>query len=102
MIQSIEIIIKSGINYLLNVLIDYEKKVCYKDNKEYKVTDEFLDEIIRTIRTWKKEYGNDNLIDSEEFKIIIGIPGEDDVIHGKGVFPENYAHLKELIGDLHD
>ena len=103
MIKTIEIIIQNNISKKMHALILYPLNICYKNNKEYKVTNEFLENIIRTIRTWKNEYGNhSNLIDSEEFNIIIETKDTKETYHGKGLYPENYDYLKNLLGELHD
>ena len=62
---------------------------------------EWKERFLRTIRSWKKEYGVLNGIDQEEFKITI-ISNKEEVIHGKGVFPNNYQELMELLGELND
>ena len=103
MIETIEIIIQNSLNEETHAIILYSENICYKNNKEYKVTNEFLESIIRTIRTWKNEYGNSSkLIDSEEFNIIVKEKEKKETFHGKGIYPENYDYLKELLGELHD
>ena len=102
MIETIEIMIQNGPIQSLYALIVYPRNICYKDNKKYIVTDDFLKEITRTIRLWKNEYGTSNIIDDEEFKVIVKTKEKEETFHGKGIFPNNYEHLKEVLGDLYD
>lgn len=102
MIETIEIMIHNDPIESLYSLIVFPRNICYKDNKKYTVTDQFLKEIIRTIRLWKNEYGTSKTIDSEEFTIVVKTKEKEEKFHGKGIFPDNYEHLKELLGDLHD
>ena len=95
MIQTVEVIIKNGLT-TLNTLLVYEKHILYINNKKYQVTDSFIEALLDIIYAWKKEYGTDNNIDSEEFTVIVKSKDGTDTFHGKGVFPHNYDSLKEL------
>lgn len=101
MIKAIEIIIKSGVNITYNCIISYTNKTCYLNDKKYEVTDEFLNTLKNTILYWKNEYGTSNKIDAEEFTIIVYSEDGEDKYHGKGIYPNNYSLLKEMLGDLH-
>ena len=102
MIDFIEIKIQNNLSNFLDVLIINSKNICYKNNKKYNVTDEFLKDIISTICLWKNEYGSDSKIDSEEFTITVKTDIKEEKFHGKGIFPNNYEHLKELLVMLND
>ena len=102
MIQTIEIMIKMGINNIINAIIVYPKNICYLNNVKYEVDDDFLDDIAGTIALWRNEYGYDENIDSEEFTIIVTTDEGKETMHGKGIYPHNYEYLKELLGDLND
>ena len=100
MIRTIEIIRNNGLIQKTNLILIYELNVCYLDNKKYQVSDEFKKDLVRTIRTWKTEYGQAKGIDAEEFKITVTTDKGKDVMHGKGIYPDNYEHLIKLIGDI--
>lgn len=100
MIQTIEVIIKSGPIEEVNALILYEKNICYINNKKYQITEDFKKEFLETIYSWKNEYGNDKNIDSEEFLLTVKTKEKKETFHGKGIFPHNYEYLKELLGDI--
>ena len=102
MIQTIEIIVRSGIQQTINALVVYPKNICYINNKKYQVTDAFMEELIQTICLWKPEYGTDEMMDSEEFLVKVKSTDGVEQFHGKGIFPHNYAVLKELLGDADD
>ena len=103
MIETMEIIIKNGPVNLIHALIFFSENICYKNKKKFNVSNEFLDNLTRTIRLWKNEYGSNNrVIDSEEFKVIVQTKDKKEIFHGKGLFPDNYISFKELLGDIHD
>ncbi len=102
MVDTIEIIISSGLEEIFNVLFIYSQNICYINNKKYTVTTDYMDNILSIIKLWKHEYGYSNIIDSGEFKIIITYNGNEEVFHGKGVFPNNYSNLISLLGELYD
>ena len=62
-------------------------------NNEKIVSKEEINNLLRIIRLWKKEYGTSDGLDLEEFYINV----DGDVMHGKGVFPNNYHELKDWI-----
>ena len=62
-------------------------------NNEKEISKEEINNLLRIIRLWKKEYGTGNGLDLEEFYINV----DGDVMHGKGVFPSNYHELKEWV-----
>ena len=100
MIKAIEIIINNGSINETNYMISYTNKVCYQNDKKYEVTDSFLDELKNTILYWKKEYGSNNIIDAEEFTVIVYSNDGEDKFHGKGIYPNNYEIFKRLLGDI--
>ena len=101
MINTIEININSGLNEIFHALIIYPRNICYINRKKYILSQEYLEELIRIIRTWENEYGNSKNIDDEEFQIIIKTKKEQEIFHGKGKYPENYICFKDLIGGIY-
>ena len=102
MIQTIEVIIKNGIDVKTNALIVYAKNICYINDKKYQVSDSFMEELLQTLYPWHNEYGYDDNIDSEEFLVTIKSTDGKETFHGKGYYPHNYENFKELLGDVHD
>ena len=100
MIDAIEIKINSGSYNRINALIDYNNKKCYMNNKTYKVDNTFLEELKKILYTFKKEYGSINAIDIEEFEIIVTNKNHKDRYHGKGIYPNNYKDLINLLERL--
>jgi len=101
MIKTIEILITSGPSELYNVLILPSKNIMYLNNKKYDTTEDFINKLIRIIYLWKEEYGSDNKIDTEEFKITITSKDSIDSFHGKGNYPNNYSLLKDLLDEIY-
>lgn len=99
MIKAIEIIISSGINSN-KYLISYTNKTCCVNDKKYKVTDKYLNDLKNTLLHWQNEYGFSNLIDVEEFTVIVYTEDEQDKYHGKGKYPNNYRLFKDLLGEF--
>ena len=102
MIKAIEIIISNGVINENSYLISYTNKTCYYNNKKVNVSDEFLNNLENIILYWKKEYGNSNIIDIEEFKVNVYSNDGIESYHGKGIYPNNYKLLKEMLGDLYE
>ncbi len=100
MVDAIEIIINNGALVQTSALIAYKQKVCYLNEKKYEVDDSFLEEFVRILSQWKNEYGTKSGIDVEEFKVTVYSGKREDVFHGKGIFPDNYSRIKELLGGL--
>ena len=93
---------KNGLTEKINALIVYAKNICYINDKKYKVSDSFIEEIIRIIYPWENEYGADTNIDSEEFLVKVKSTDGVESFHGKGIFPHNYESLIEMLGDIDD
>jgi len=100
MIEIIEIFIQNAGQKKVECLIIYDKKNCYLNEKKYKIDDQFINRLENILLTWKNEYGYSNKIDTEEFIIKIKTTNSVDKIHGKGIFPDNYNQLLELLGEL--
>ena len=99
MIKTIEIIIRNGIFEKIKMLLIAERNICYLNDKKINIDEEWKNQLIRTIRTWKNEYGTKEGVDLEEFTIIVHA-NKKEIIHGKGIFPDNYENLIELLGEL--
>lgn len=100
MIEIIEIFIQNSGEKKVECLIIYDKKICYLNGKRYIINEEFISRLENILVTWKSEYGNSNKIDTEEFLIRIKTTNSLDKIHGKGIFPDNYEQLLNLLGEL--
>ena len=97
--NSIQIIIDSKTENI-DIYIDVVKETIIINNKEQKITEEKIDDLIRIIRTWDNVYNNSNVIDSESFFIKINTNDGTEIIKGNGEYPDNYILLKEWISDL--
>ena len=97
--NSIQIVIDSQTENK-DIYIDVIKKIIIINNKEQKITEEQIYELIRIIRTWKNEYSNSNIIGAERFLIKIETKNETEIIKGSGEYPDNYILLKEWISDF--
>lgn len=102
MINSIEILITSGILIKYKVLIIPSKNICIINNKKYTIQNEIIDNIIKIISLWNTEYGTKQGIDLEEFQITIATTNKIDKIHGKGIYPNNYKQLLDIIGNIYE
>ena len=98
-IRSIEIEINS-INEEFNIFLDIINYKIKIDDKEKNIEKEWIDDLLRIIRTWKKEYSSSKMLDAESFLIRINSIDGTDIIKGKGDYPENYMTLKKWIGDV--
>lgn len=99
--NSIQIDIKSYGNNI-NIYIDIKNNIIRINNLEKDITNEKIDDLLRIIRRWKKEYHNSKIIDAESFYIKIDTDEGIDIINGKGEYPENYILLKDWISDIYE
>jgi len=99
--NSIEIIIDSKTENI-DIYIDVVKETIIINNKEQKITEEKIDDLIRIIRTWDNVYNNSNVIDSESFFIKINTNDGTEIIKGNGEYPDNYILLKEWISGFNE
>ena len=103
MIDTIEIVINNGIFVKYNIIISYNNNYCFCNNHKYIINSKQKNDIVRTIKTWKNEYGSSNIIDDEEFRVIVTTnDSKKEVFHGKGIFPNNYRVFKRIIGDIYE
>ena len=101
MINSVEINIFNGPTIKTIAMVYFNENICLLNNNKYSINNEFKEELVRIIRTWKNEYGTSNNIDDQEFKVIVNADKKY-TYHGKGIFPSNYQRLIEMIGDLNE
>lgn len=102
MVNLIEILITSGIFTRYNLLIIPKDNICYLNDKKYILEKAKIDKILALISLWKNEYGTKEGIDQEEFSITITTNNKTETIHGKGIYPNNYNQLLEIIGEINE
>lgn len=100
MVDKIEILFKNGIFKEKSYIILPIKNVCYINNDCYSISEELITKMLDILATWKYEYGSDNSIDKEEFKVIVYSNSKKTIYHGKGIYPFNYHELLEILGGL--
>lgn len=101
MIERIEILITRATIIDLKATINYNTKECIINDKNYSVTDYFLEELKDLLYGWNNEYGNSNEIDREEFFINVISTNDTTTYHGNGNYPVNYLRLRELLGEVY-
>lgn len=102
MIDKVEIIIGNGLSDEYLIMINNHVKKAFVNDNIIDIADDYVERLLEIIKYWKNEYGNDNKIDSIEFTITLYEDNIEEKYHGKGIFPDNYNELKELLGELHD
>lgn len=102
MVNLIEILITSGIFTHYNLLIIPKDNICYLNDKKYILEKDKISKILALISLWKNEYGTKEGIDQEEFSITITTNNKTETIHGKGIYPNNYNQLLEIIGEINE
>ena len=101
MIDTIEVIIQNGVLLSEHFVLKCNELKVYFAYETKEVSNEFLDELVRIIRLWKNEYGNNSKVDSEEFTVIVTSNDKTiDKFHGKGIYPDNYNQFIELLGEI--
>lgn len=99
--NNIEIIIDNK-TANVDIYIDVVKQIIIVNNKEQKITEEQIDDLVRIIRTWDNVYNNPNVIDAESFFIKIDTNSGTEIIKGNGEYPDNYILLKEWISGFNE
>lgn len=102
MIYEIDIMIGTGLNIQYDVIIIPKRQIIYINDQKYKIPQSFIDELKKTFYLWDENYGYDNKIDTEEFKIIVKSDDGIKKYQGKGHYPNNYGLLKEMLGSIHE
>lgn len=100
MIELIEIIISNGALNKYNLIIIPEKEICFLNSEKYSFNKEKINDILNILSLWKKEYGIKEGLDLEEFTITIKTKTNIKKIHGKGVYPNNYKQLLDIISKI--
>ena len=99
--NSINILIEN-ITITTDIYIDVLNQTITLNNEEKIITQTQIDDLIRIIRTWKNEYTNPTIIDSESFLIKINTDEDTEIIKGRGSYPDNYNLLKEWIRGFYE
>jgi hypothetical protein len=102
MIDKVEIIIGNGLSNEELIMINNHSKKAYVNDNIVEIPNDFVDRLLDIIKYWKNEYGTNNNIDAKEFNITLYEDNIEEKYHGKGIFPDNFDLLKELLGELHD
>lgn len=87
-------------NNLIVILPKQNKLIIEERTKD--ISDEKIEDLIRIIRTWNKEYFNSKLMDGEKFEITIYSDGKEDTIRGIIGLPNNYEEFSKYIRSLYD
>lgn len=102
MVNLIEILITRGIITRYSLLIVPKENICYLNEKKHYLEKDKINKILSIISLWKNEYGIKEAIDQEEFTITITTNNKTETIHGKGIYPNNYNQLLEIIGEINE
>ena len=102
MIDKVEIIIGDGISTQETIYINNIIKKAYINGEVKKIPENYADRLIEIVKYWKNEYGTSEGLEKVEFKLSIYGDNIEETYHGKGMFPNNYDELIELLGELHD
>jgi len=85
----------------LYVVIDLLGKYIEINNNRIDINCNDINNLFKIIRLWNNKYVDNNIIDSEEFKINIYSSDGIEVIYGKGKYPNNYNELKDWVGGMY-
>lgn len=100
MVNSIEIIINQGSKKTYESIVYPLNNKCFINDKKYSISSEKVDELLSILSLWKYEYGYSNVIDCEEFKINVFSNNKKTIYHGKGVYPDNYEKIKDILNEV--
>ncbi len=92
------IMVKKIIMELPNYNVFIDNNECKINDKLITITQKDMENIIRCIRNWKKEYINSNIIDGTKYFIIINNSDEYSFLNDT---PDDFNCLIEVLGDLY-
>ena len=96
MIDEIQIKITKNLEDTI-YLIDYKEQTYACNQTIRRISEEDLNEIMNYMVLLNKEYGTDGSIDGEEFTITVN---KEVVSHGKGICPQEYLNIKNILGGI--
>ena len=102
MIDKVEIIINEGSAKKELIMINNHSKKAFVNGKIKDISNDYVKKIVGIIKYWKREYGSSNQFEPIEYTITLYEGNIAEKHHGKGIFPNNYEELIELLGELHD
>lgn len=86
---------------IVNLKLDNEKNLIELNGRELnKQVDSYIEKILTIVSSWKNNYFNPMIFDSENFEVQIIKNSESKKFIGAGNFPENYKELKDLIKEI--
>jgi len=80
--------------------IDVKNNIAKINNQEKRIETEFIEGLLRIIRTWDNNYTDNKVIDGEEVIIKISTNEGTEVIKGKN--PKNYTAFRNWVGRLYE
>ena len=66
------------------------------------IDEEKIDELIRILRSWKKEINNTNVVDGDEYVVRIFSGDLVDEYNDKLKYPDNYHEFKKWLDDVYE
>ena len=84
----------------LMISVNNKKMIC--GNKINEIDEEKIDELIRILRSWKKEINNTNVVDGDEYVVRIISGDLVDEYNDKLKYPDNYHEFKKWLDDVYE
>lgn len=84
----------------LMISVNNKKIIC--GNKIKEIDEEKIDELIRILRSWKKEINNTNVVDGDEYVVRIISGDLVDEYNDKLKYPDNYHEFKKWLDDVYE
>ena len=84
----------------LMISVRHHQMICRNKIKE--IDEEKIDELIRILRSWKKEINNTNVVDGDEYVVRIISGDLVDEYNDKLKYPDNYHEFKKWLDDVYE
>lgn len=84
------------------LMISVNNKKMISGNKIKEIDEEKIDELIRILRSWKKEINNTNVVDGDEYVVRIISGDLVDEYNDKLKYPDNYHEFKKWLDDVYE
>lgn len=99
MVDSIEISFISNFKEN-NIYINVNDLTISKNGLIKKLSRGTIFRLLKFFTNWKSEYYSSDVIDGEEFIVVVKSGDREDVFKGKGEYPKNYNAFKNFLGGL--
>ena len=84
-----------------NYIVSIDDNKCIINDKEIDISKDDINNIIRTIRAWNKEYRSNSIIDNPSSIVLYKDEEIIDKFIFEGLYPEDFYNLLDIVGEIY-